>query len=160
MPIGAPITPWRVLVTAVVQSSRGGRSAAIFSSNQTLCVYGIARNTASWLRILQLVVVFEIFATEPRGFHTGAAGSRVAFHFQGKEFTQRVDLSGTGDDPLDSLAGFPTVLRLAPGKAHPTLRFRARAVYHIVRHAAGQPIFLHRIACSNSACNPRVRDAP
>ena len=102
MPIGAPITPWRVLVTAVAQSSRGvaKRGNFLFKSD-ALRVYGIARNTASWLRILQLVVVFEIFATEPRGFHTGAAGSRVASHFQGKEFTQRVDLSGTGDDPLD-----------------------------------------------------------
>ena len=30
-----------------------------------LCVYGIARNTASWLRMFQLVVVFDKFAPEP-----------------------------------------------------------------------------------------------
>jgi hypothetical protein len=49
-----------------VQSSRGGRSAAIFSSNQTLCVYAIARNTAPWLRMFQFVVVFENLHQSPR----------------------------------------------------------------------------------------------
>jgi hypothetical protein len=70
-----------VRILALVQSSRGGRSAAIFSSNQALCVYGIARNTASWLWIFQLVVVFEKFAPEPIVRPSGGL-----WHFYGSGF--------------------------------------------------------------------------